>query len=156
MTLCPELEVGIHGSDTGDYTVDLHFRGSTVDQPPCRGRARIDFEALGDADEAYGGESTRQVFAQPGLVAYFREACLAAQAEDIPLRVRVVIDTAAARLFGLRWQLLERPWDDESSPRRPLSVHPQVLFTRSLSSFDWRPVQFRPTDVSPGRARHCP
>ena len=32
MTPNPELEVGIHGSDTGDYTVDLRFRRATDDR----------------------------------------------------------------------------------------------------------------------------
>jgi hypothetical protein len=147
MAIYPELEIGIHGSDTGDYAVDLRFRRATDDQPPRRGKAQIDFEALDEAGDDYGRELTRQVFAQPELVAYFRDAFLAAQAEDLPLRVRLFIDTAAARLFGLKWELLEAPADEESPPGRPLSVHQQILFSRYLSSFDWRPVQLRPKDA---------
>ena len=112
MTPNPEREIAIHGSDTGDSTVDLRFRRANDDQPPRRGRAQMNFEALDDAGEGYGRELSRQVFAQPELVAYFREAFLAAQAEDLPLRVRLFIDTGAARLFGLKRELLEIPDPD--------------------------------------------
>lgn len=144
-----ELEVGIRGSDTGDFTVHLRYRGADDDQPPCQGRALIDFDAL-DAvlldPGGYGRELTRQVFADPALVDYFRNAVTGAG--GTPLRIRLFVDTTAARLYGLRWELLELPWDDPraAGQRRPLSLRSDVYFSRFLSSFDWRGVRLRPKD----------
>jgi hypothetical protein len=144
-----ELEVGIRGSDTGDFTVHLRYRGAVEDQPPCQGRALIDFGAL-DASlldpSGYGRELTRQVFADPSLVGYFRQTV--DRAGGVPLRVRLFVDTTASRLYGLRWELLVLPWDDPRAAGefRPLSVRNDIYFSRFLSSFDWRGVQLRPKD----------
>src|SRR5262249_28328265 len=69
-----------------------------------------------------------------------------AQTAGVALRVRLFIDTKAARLQGLKWELLRVPWADDPDPGRPLSMRQQVLFSRYLSSFDWRPAQLRPKD----------
>ena len=74
---------------------------------------------------------------------------VAASATNDDLRVRLFIDAKVARLQGLKWEQLELPWEDGTNPRRPLSVRQRVLYSRYLSSFDWRPAPLRPL----GRSR---
>ncbi len=147
MLLGSGLEIGIHGSDTGDFAVDLRYRGADgLDQPPARGRARIDFSALDWAGPSYGRLLTEQIFRDRCLVDYFKEAFISSEKDPGagPLRVRLFLSAGATRLHGLRWELLGAPWEDGS---QPLSIRQRVVFSRYLSSFDWRPVQLRPRET---------
>ena len=68
----------------------------------------------------------------------YRQAKAAAQSLGITMRVRLFIGPSAARLHGLRWETMRDP-DDGS----PLLTDEAIVFSRYLSSFDWRPVGLR-------------
>ncbi len=141
-----DLEIGIHGSETGDFAVDIRYRGADgLDQPPARGHWEIDLGALDWAGPSYGRVLTEQVFRDRILVDYFKEAFISTErdAGGGPLRIRLFLGAGAARLHGLKWELLEAPWED---PSRPLATRQRIVFSRYLSSFDWRPVQLRARD----------
>ena len=57
------------------------------------------------------------------------------------LRVRLFIGPTAPELHALKWELLLDP-----GTGKPLATREQFLFSRYLSSHDWRPVKLRPQD----------
>jgi hypothetical protein len=138
-----DLEIGLHRRDEGRYAVELRFRGpdAAADQTPAQGLAVFDFEALRQAADrdAYGPLLSRALFADPKVRAQFGTIRAVAQAIDATLRLRLSIGPSAPELHGLRWELLRDPESDER-----LLTSETVLFSRYLSSFDWRPVQLRP------------
>ena len=64
-----------------------------------------------------------------------------AESLDMPLRVRLSIDRNAAELHSLAWEAL---CDPETGAL--LATREQMLFSRFISSEDWRPVHLRPRD----------
>jgi hypothetical protein len=54
------------------------------------------------------------------------------------LRLRLLIGPSAAELHSLRWETLRDPHSGA-----PLCTGENVLFSRYLSSLDWRPVRLR-------------
>ena len=63
----------------------------------------------------------------------------AAQGQGVTLRVRLLIGPSASRLHALRWETLRSPRDGS-----PLLTDENIVFSRYLSSMDWRPVGLRP------------
>jgi hypothetical protein len=60
------------------------------------------------------------------------------------LRLRLLIGPSASELHSLRWETLRDPHSGA-----PLCTDENVLFSRYLSSLDWRPVRLRPrSDLS--------
>jgi len=57
----------------------------------------------------------------------------------VGLRLRLFIGPSAPELHSLHWETLRDPQDGS-----PLLTGEQVLFSRYLSSLDWRPVRLRP------------
>ena len=70
---------------------------------------------------------------------FFGEALAAAQADDVPLSLRLAIGPNATELHSLRWETLRLPGSDA-----PLLTGEHLRFSRYLSSLDWRPVRLRP------------
>ena len=143
-----ELEIGIEASGASEgvglgYSVRLRHRREHDERGPVWGRATLDLDRLDDAGDGYGAELTRQVFADPALVQYFRDAYRTCQAQDVCLRVRLSLERGAEPLHGLKWERLELPWDDGPATCRPLALNQQVHFARFLGAFTWRPVRLR-------------
>ncbi len=142
-----ELEIGLHRRDAGSYSVDFRFS-----QPESEADVRLaqsqstqvtfDFDQLKeiahDAD-AYGTKLTQDFFADPAVSNAFSQARTSAQSLDYPLRLRLLIGPSAPELHSLRWETLRDPQDDT-----PLCTTENLLFSRYLSSLDWRPVRLRP------------
>ncbi len=57
----------------------------------------------------------------------------------MPLRVKLFIGPGAPELHSVRWETLREPQEGSS-----LFINENILFSRYLSSFDWRPVRLRP------------
>jgi SIR2-like domain/CHAT domain len=144
MTDDADLEIAIEAGGLGScFTVHLRYRRENDEHGPISGQAVLDLDRLDEAGGDYGGELTRQVFSEPALIQYFRDAFQTTQARDACLRVRLRLGRGAEALYGLRWERLELPWDDGSGFRRTLALHQQIYFARFLGSFDWRPVRLR-------------
>ena len=142
-----ELEVSIHRRDSGSYSVDFRFS-----QPDSEADNRLvsdtspQFSASFDALQnlahdpvGYGKQLTEDFFSSASMKDAFTQALVSAQSQDLPLRIRLLIGPSAPELQGLRWELLNNPRDG-----KPLSTDENILFSRYLSSLDWRPVRLRP------------
>ncbi|RNC67547.1 MAG: CHAT domain-containing protein [Desulfuromonadales bacterium] len=145
-TECCELEIGLHKRDAESYTIELSF--ST---PLSNVEVRPDFKELPrvkfDLDElhahtfnpdSYGNILWRSIFSDETVREFIARAQGAAQSNEMPLRLRLFIDNSARELHDLHWETLRNP--DSNSP---LITSEQLLFSRYLSSFDWRPIRLR-------------
>lgn len=142
-----ELEVSLHRRDSGSYMVD--FR---LSQPNSEADNRLvqdampqfstSFEALQNLAHdpvGYGKQLTEDFFADSSVKDAFAQALASAQSQDLSLRVRLLIGPSAPELQSLRWETLNNPRDGS-----PLCTSENILFSRYLSSLDWRPVRLRP------------
>jgi hypothetical protein len=148
MTDYADLEIGLHRRDVTSYAVDLRFihPDSDADVRLVRGAdlplARFDpdhLRPLALDPAAYGQELTAQLCTDPDVPAAFAQAFASAQSLDLPLRVRLFIGPSAPDLHALRWETLRVPGTTDS-----LLMSENILFSRYLSSTDWRPVRLRP------------
>src|SRR5262245_26241627 len=96
------------------------------------------FSGNGVDVDVYGHELTQSVLGDAGLREAFGKARAAAQAKNRNLRVRLFLSADALDLHRLRWETLHDPSDDSR-----LLTKDDVLFSRYLSSVDWRPVPVR-------------
>ncbi|SHN66296.1 SIR2-like domain-containing protein [Geodermatophilus obscurus] len=140
-----DLEIGLHRRDAVTWTVELRFflpRTDFETQLDVSGPllAHIDPRELDaiDDEEEYGLTLGSGLFGH-GLGAAFQTAVATSQSQGVRLRVRLVMGSGAAALHGLRWETLRNPTD-----RSRLLTNENVLFSRYLSSQDWRPVGVRP------------
>lgn len=142
-----ELEVSLHRRDSGSYMVDFRFS-----QPDSEADNRLvqdampqfstSFEALQNLAHdpvGYGKQLTEDFFADSSVKDAFAQALASAQSQDLSLRVRLLIGPSAPELQSLRWETLNNPRDGS-----PLCTSENILFSRYLSSLDWRPVRLRP------------
>ena len=142
-----DLELSLHRLDKASYQVDFRFSQpeSDADIRLSQGeqvRAVFDLEKLSELlyDPAkYAFELTRGMFSSEVLRTAFAQAQTSAQSQNAALRLRLFIGASAPELHGLCWELLRDP---QSSA--PLATDANLLFSRYLSSLDWRPVRLKP------------
>jgi hypothetical protein len=143
MTVYADLEVGLRRRDADSYIVELRFTQPDNDADIRQvGVPQFDWDGLRalTLDHAAYGECLGQsLFADPAVRTVFAQARSAAQARDIDLRLRLFIDPSAPELHILRWETLRDPQDGAS-----FLTGEHILFSRYLSSVDWRPVRLRP------------
>ncbi|HSR31657.1 MAG TPA: CHAT domain-containing protein, partial [Anaerolineae bacterium] len=147
MTVYAELEIGLHRRDAERYGVELRFihPGGDADVRLSSDRpamAQFDLERLRDLTvdaDAYGQLLTESLFADPEVKTALAQAYSSTQTLDVPLRLRLFIGPSAPELHGLWWETLRDPQDGSH-----LVIGEQLLFSRYLSSLDWRPVGLRP------------
>ncbi len=142
-----DLEIGLHRRDADGYAVELRFSAPDSD---------TDVRLLGDADEVvhfdldkaralaldesgYGAFLGHSLFASEHLQGALAQARANADGQDAALRVRLFIEPNAPELHRLRWETLRVP-----GSQSPLLTSERLLFSRYLSSDDWRPVRLRP------------
>ena len=141
-----DLEIGLHRRDADSYTVELRYSQPESDAdirlgPGDAVLVRFDVAGLqaGALDAAtYGKQLGENLVADPALQAALNQARSNAQARDVPLRVRLFIGPSAPELHSVRWETLRDPQDGSS-----LFTSENFLFSRYLSSLDWRPVRLR-------------
>ena len=139
-----DLEIGLHRWDAGRFAVELQFRrpDDEAEIAPIRGLASIDPAVLrAEVEESYGQALSRALFADPVVSQGFSKIRSVAEAIDVRLRVRLFIGPSAPELHALRWELLRDPQTGKS-----LLTDEAILFSRFLSSLDWRMVKLRPED----------
>jgi hypothetical protein len=147
MTTYADLEIGLHHREADRYSVELRFRDPESDGevrltarvPPL---AQFDFGRLRELhveEEAYGQLLSQGLFGDPDVAKAFAQARSTAQARNVPLRLRLFVGPSAPELHDLRWEMLRDPGDGSH-----LLTGEEILFSRYLSSPDWRPVGPRP------------
>lgn len=147
MTDFADLELGLHQREAGAYTIEMRFSqpGSDADIRIGQGRpvmVQFDFQDLlkkSGNPAAYGAALTQSLFADKDILSAFLQARTSAQTTQSPLRVRLTIGPSALELNSLFWETLRDPANDKAT----LFTGEQVLFSRYLSSLDWRPVKLR-------------
>ena len=141
-----DLEIGLHRRDGATWRVELRYSQASSDAD-----VRMDTEGplvvnldpddlleLGDDEEAYGRALGRALLT--GSVGdAFRLASATAMGQGVVLRVRLLIGPSATALHGVRWETLRDPRDGS-----PMLTDENIVFSRYLSSLDWRPVAPRP------------
>lgn len=146
MTDYADLEIGLFAREPGTYTVELRFNqpGSEADIRLGQTRAiatHFDFDLLKELEYdpgSYGKALAEAVFADVELRVNFARARAAAETQQLPLRLRLLIGPDAPELHNLRWETLV---DLDSPLVAFLFTSENLLFSRYLSSLDWRPVQ---------------
>jgi hypothetical protein len=141
-----DLELGLHRFEAGQYAIEMRFSmpGSDADIRLGQGapvHTSLDVEALRELmldPKEYAAALTKALFAPTELQVAFAEALSSAQAQDVPLRLRLMIGASAPELHSLRWELLNNP-----KTNAPLATDEMILFSRYLASGDWRPVKLK-------------
>jgi hypothetical protein len=142
-----ELEVSLHRRDSGSYTVDFRFSQPDSDAdnrlvPGAAPQFSTSFDELQNLAHnpvGYGEKLTEDFFSDPSMKDAFTQALNIAESKELSLRIRLLIGPTAPELQNLRWELLNNPRDGG-----PLCTDENILFSRYLSSLDWRPVRLRP------------
>jgi hypothetical protein len=139
-----DLEIGLHYREIGSYAVEFRF-SQPDDEADIRldqghpVQAVFDFEALKTLEDdpaAYGRLLTQALFADPEVKTAFAQAFASAQSLGAALRLRLMVGPSAPELHRLHWETMQNPLDDT-----PLSTSENIVFSRYLSSLDWRPVR---------------
>jgi hypothetical protein len=147
--LVADLEIGVYQRGEAEWTVELRFssaeRGTIGTDVLSSGPADLDLPRLMDlrhggslATQEYAQVLTEGLFSSPTVRAEFAKARTAAARADAPLRVRLLVAPSAPELHPLRWETLLDPND-----RSSLLTDSNLLFSRYLTSTDWRPVRMR-------------
>jgi hypothetical protein len=148
MTEYALLEIGLHRHDANWYRVEprLWLPGEDVERrPPATSSllARFDLEQLGRHvayGDDYGPLLTESLFGPEELRTLFGQArALQAQDPPVPLRLRLHVGPSAPELHEVRWETLRDP----QNPDALLALDDNVLFSRYLSSWDWRSVRLQ-------------
>ena len=144
-----DLEIGLHKYNGKAYTVEFRFIQPNSDADIRLGQGSQALSNFNFAEllsvkydqQAYGAELTKQLFSDPTVKSSFTQAITSAQSLQVPLRVRLLFGPSAPELHSLQWETLCDPEDGS-----PLFTNQNILFSRYLSSLDWRPVRLRPKD----------
>jgi hypothetical protein len=141
-----DLEIGLHRREQGSYAVEFRFSPPYSEAVVSLGQAhpvQVSFDhqelvELSYDPQAYGLKLTESLFADGELKTAFAKARASVQSMGVPLRLRLMIGPSAPSLHNLRWETL---YDPESGS--PLSTSENLVFSRYMSSLDWRPVRLR-------------
>jgi len=139
-----DLEVAVRLREAQTYTVEFRYNPAEgdADLRPGPGTAILDAAGLRamelDAD-AYGAALTQAFFQDKAVAGGLAQARSATAGQDAMLRLRLFLDASASDLHAVHWETLRDP-----AQGGPLFTGDQVVFSRYLSSLDWRPVRLRP------------
>ena len=140
-----ELEIRIDRQYANNYPVEVRFTQAQSDvendlAPTNAAPLQLDLGRLRDLEPdpyAYGQALTQMLFG-----GWVGDALTTARRNsmtlDTALRVRLFITPSAWDLHSLRWETLRDPASGD-----PLLTSERLLFSRFLSSDDWRRVQRR-------------
>lgn len=142
-----DLEISLHRHDAESYLVEFRFSQPDSDADIRLGQGepalvRLDLKALQDLvydPAAYGKQLTEYFFADPQVKSAFEQARASAQSLEASIRLRLLFGPSAPELNNLWWETLVDPKDGS-----PLNTTENLVFSRYLSSLDWRPVRLRP------------
>ena len=146
MKECADLEIYLYRREADSYGIVLRFN-----PPEVKGEEEF-FSFLSPSDpfhfnraellpavqdpSAYGKVLSKSLFSNQEVKEYFAKIKSVTQSKEWGLRLRLF---AAGELHDLLWETLQDP-DDGT----PLAASQRILFSRYLSSQDWRKIQSRP------------
>ncbi len=138
-----ELLVRLAAKRAQTYRAELQFTqpGSGAPTEPDVGQVTLDLEELGsllNEPAEYQRVLSEALFADATIREALKTATKIADVREVALRFRLQIDSDAAELHALRWEVLCDP------DGTPLATGERVLFSRYLRSPDWRRVALRP------------
>jgi hypothetical protein len=145
-----DLEIGLHKHNGSGYAIDFRYIQPESDadirlsQQGNLPQAEFNFSeliTLAYDPVRYGEALTSQLFADESVKSSFAQVITSAQSLNSPLRIRLLIGASAPELHTLLWETLLNPQDGS-----PLCPNQNILFSRYLSSLDWRPVRLRPKE----------
>jgi hypothetical protein len=145
MTAGVDVEIGLHYGDSEFWRAELRFEHQASDADPgplLRTVPRLDLDQLRSLSQdpvAYGRRLTETLFSDAQIKEKFLTARRVAENNNVPLRIRLFIGPSVPELHDIRWETLRDPERDA-----PLLTSERTLFSRYLSSFDWRPIRVRP------------
>jgi len=141
-----DLEIAIRRRDGDAYGVELRLSPPDSDsderfpkEKPAT--AVISTETLRELEldpASYGAALGQALFQNSEIQAGFATARSTTKAAGATLRVRLFIEPGAAELHRIRWETL----CDQTG--EALFTGETILFSRYLSSGEWRPVELRP------------
>ena len=139
-----DLEIGLHRREVDSYGVDFRFSqpDSETDVRPGHGVAQIEVQSLQKlvhGSPEYSQAITNALFADSAVLSAFTQALASAQTSGGALRLRLLIGPSAPELHALHWETLRHPQTGGL-----LCTDENILFSRYLTSLDWRPVHLRP------------
>lgn len=142
-----DLEVSIHRQNDDTYSVDLRLSRPDSDETRTdRGelkQASLDLNDLLDAlyePKEYSQKLTDGFFADSALKNFFSSYKSSVLSQDeMGLRLRFFVGSDVPELHRVHWELLLDP-----DTNAPISTGQNILFSRYLSSNDWRPVRLKP------------
>lgn len=141
-----DLEISFTRRDAVSYGILLRFSRPDSDadiQIDQNEQEQPGFDPSGLQDlifdpQEYAKTLTDRFFSDPKMRSAFEKSLVSAQSVGLKLRVRLNIDDDLPALHGLYWETLRHPTDSSA-----LNTNENILFSRYLSSFDWRPVTLR-------------
>jgi hypothetical protein len=147
ITKFADLEISLHRTDAKTWQVDFRYSQPDSDAdirlgPGEQALANFDLDRLSgllDDPKEYSTQLTRMLFQSESLRTAFAQAKASAFNQNAPLRLRLFVGASAPELHNVCWELLSDPHD-----ATPIATDTNVLFSRYLSSLDWRPVRLRP------------
>jgi len=141
-----DFELTLRPHDASGYALDARCTLSDSDGdirlPAGLHLAPIDLTRLRSLaldDSAYGKTLSESLFADADVRNVLAQAVALTETKNVSLRLRLLIDANAPDLHAVRWELLRNPLDGE-----PLCTSERILFTRYLSSQDWRAIAAKP------------
>ena len=144
MTDYADLEIGLHQRDGVTWRVEVRYSQQESDADVnIEGPLTVDIDP-NELDQlipdfaAYGRALGQAVFGGAVGDAY-RQAVAASQSHGVILRVRLFVGPSATTLHRIHWETMLDPRDDS-----PVLTDENIVFSRYLSSNDWRPVRLRP------------
>jgi hypothetical protein len=142
-----DLELSLHRREGSNYSVEMRFTQPNSDADIRLGTDQpisvtFDLPSLQVliADPAdYGKTLAESLFTDANVLSSFTQARTSAESLQAALRVRLLIGPSAPELNTIYWEVLRDP-----KGKSPLFTGENILFSRYLSSMDWRPVKLRP------------
>ncbi|MBE0699651.1 MAG: CHAT domain-containing protein, partial [Anaerolineaceae bacterium] len=146
MNAFAELEINLRRRGESDYTADFRFcrpNSAAYTRIGVNGMVSIHLDliqlrALSLNLDSYGRTLTSFFFSDPQVKLVFLQARSVAETENVPMHVRLAVDTSAIELHAVYWELLQDP--DSGAP---LFTGENLLFSRYLSSPNMRPIRLR-------------
>jgi tetratricopeptide (TPR) repeat protein len=134
-------------ADDSNYAVELRYEaaGSRAVARSIEGplpQVQLDLDTLHDFDAdplTYGARLTRALFADPRLLEIFDQAREQAASAQVPLRLRLRLDTTDEAIHSLLWETLQDPEQGGF-----LCASERLLVSRYLESEDMAALPIRP------------
>lgn len=138
-----DLEIGLQSGENHDCLVQFRYRppDSAAESRPEGGPIRIDLDALAQLTldpRQYGQALADSFFANPNVLKSFSEARASAEALEVPLRARLLIDPDTPELHAIRWETMRDPRDGTF-----LFSEKNLYWSRYSLTTDYRPVRLR-------------